>query len=108
MKNQRGRKNQNGNDQAKYWNENPSLNARTIKYTIAIVAQSSDTARLLWRSHVIDSINASAISQLFSRKNKIEARKATGQLCGAAMIENKSTRGPQAGTPAVVCKIWAR
>jgi len=31
MKNQRGRKNQNGSDQAKYWNENPSLNARTIK-----------------------------------------------------------------------------
>src|SRR2546421_3696515 len=48
------------------------------------------------------------MSQLFSRKNKIGARKDSGQLCGDAMIENKSTRGPQAGIPAVVCRIWAR
>ena len=73
-----------------------------------MVAQSSGTFRLERRSHVITSASATAISQPLVRKNKIGARSDSGQFCGAAMIENKRTRGPHAGTPAVVCKICAR
>ena len=32
----------------------------------------------------------------------------SGHFSGAAMTEKRITRGPQAGIPAVVCRIWAR